>query len=116
MPNLYGAIVGHIVSGLTGGPGVTPGCNIGNDFALFEQGTRHTARDIVGKGIANPTGILLSSVMMLRHLSLPKFADIIQQGVFQTLKEGKVHTPDLGGTSGTEQFTNEVINNTLKLV
>ncbi len=77
LPNLYGSIIGSIVSGLVGGPGICPGTNIGHNNAIFEQGARHTAEDLVEANTANPTGLILSSVMMLRHLKLPHFAEIL---------------------------------------
>ncbi|OMJ79824.1 hypothetical protein SteCoe_20074 [Stentor coeruleus] len=111
LPNLYGSILANIISSLAGGPGISPGVNIGPDFALFEPGTRHLARDISGKGIANPTAMILSSAMMLRHINLPHFAERIQNGVFKTIKEGKVLTQDIGGKATTYEYTKEVINN-----
>ncbi|CAG9329309.1 unnamed protein product [Blepharisma stoltei] len=111
LPNLYGSIISNIVSFLVGGPGITPGVNIANDFALFEPGTRHLAKDIAGKGIANPTAILLSSAMMLRHLNLPHFAERLQEGLFKTIREGNVLTKDIGGVATTYEFTKEIIKN-----
>jgi isocitrate dehydrogenase (NAD+) len=60
---------------LTGGPGIAPGCNVGDSVTIFEQGARHIAADIAGKGIANPCAALFSTAMMLRHLHLPDFSD-----------------------------------------
>jgi len=77
LPNLYGSIIGSVVAGLVGGPGIAPGCNIGEDHAIFEQGARHSAEDLVVSKKANPTAFLLSSVMMLRHLQLPYFSNTI---------------------------------------
>jgi isocitrate dehydrogenase (NAD+) len=111
LPNLYGSIIGHIASSLVGGPGITPGVNIGHDFGLFESGTRHVGKDIVGLAVANPTSMILSSAMMLRHINLPHFAERIQNGVFRTIKEGTVLTRDLGGKATTFEFTKEVIKN-----
>ena len=111
LPNLYGSILANIVTFLVGGPGITPGVNIGPDFALFEPGTRHLGHDIAGKGLANPTSMILSSAMMLRHLNLPHFAERIQSGVFKTIKEGKVLTCDVGGNASTYEFTKEIIKN-----
>lgn len=111
LPNLYGSILANIASFLVGGPGITPGVNIGPDFALFENGTRHLAQDIAGKGIANPTSMILSSAMMLRHLNLPHFAERIQEGVLKTISEGKVTTKDIGGNASTYEYTKEVIKN-----
>lgn len=68
MPNLYGAIVSNIGAALVGGPGIVPGCNIGRDYAVFEPGCRHVAKDIMGKNMANPAAMILSATMMLRHL------------------------------------------------
>ncbi len=63
------------VAGLTGGPGLFPGVNVGENVAIFEQGARHVAKDIAGMGVANPSAALLSAAMMLRHLNLPGFSD-----------------------------------------
>lgn len=68
MPNLYGAIVSNIGAALVGGPGIVPGCNIGRDYALFEPGCRHVGKDIMGTNKANPSAMILSATMMLRHL------------------------------------------------
>lgn len=63
------------MAGLTGGPGLFPGVNVGENVAIFEQGARHVAKDIAGQGVANPSAALLSAAMMLRHLNLPGFSD-----------------------------------------
>ncbi len=63
------------MAGLTGGPGILPGVNVGDECAVFEQGARHVAKDIAGRGIANPTAALLAGAMLLRHLNLPDFSD-----------------------------------------
>lgn len=86
------------MAGLVGGPGISPGANIGNTCAMFEQGARHTGLDICGKDIVNPTAILFSSVMMLRHLKLPVFADRLEASIFSTLAEG-IKTRDVGGSA-----------------
>jgi isocitrate dehydrogenase (NAD+) len=70
MPNLYGAIVSNIGAALVGGPGIVPGCNVGRDYALFEPGCRHVAKDIMNTNKANPAAMILSATMMLRHLGL----------------------------------------------
>lgn len=111
LPNLYGSIVGSIVSGLVGGAGIAPGANIGRKYAIFEQGARHAAKDIATTGRANPTAFILSSVMMLRHLGLPFFAEQIQNAVFRTLEQGDIRTPDIGGHNTTAEFTKAVIEN-----
>jgi len=84
-PNLYGTILSHIAAGITGGVGMTPGACIGPDCALFSQGMPHTGMNIAGKDIANPTSILISSVMMLRYLGLPRFADQISTAINEVL-------------------------------
>ena len=111
LPNLYGAIILNIAAYMVGGPGVSSGVNLSDKVAIFEQGTRHTGGKVAGKNLANPTAMMLSSVMMLRHLQLPHFADRIQEGVLKTLKEGRVRTADIGGSATTTKFTEEVINN-----
>lgn len=102
-PNFYGSLVTSAVAGLVGGAGIAPGANIGYDCAVFEQGARHAALPIAGKGVCNPTGILLSSVMMLRHLKLPNFADRLESALFSTFASG-VKTIDVGGSATTSQF------------
>jgi len=74
-PNLYGNLVCNVVAGLCGGYGVCPGSNVGNQIAIFEQGARQVAANLRGKDQANPTAMLLSGAMMLRHLKLHNFAD-----------------------------------------
>ena len=110
-PDLYGSIISHIAAGITGGVGMTPGACIGNNYALFSQGMPHSGMKLAGKDAANPTSILLSSVMMLRYLGLPMFADKISNAITTTLAEGKVRTQDIGGSHTTSQFTREVIHN-----
>lgn len=110
-PNLYGTIISHIAAGITGGVGMTPGACIGNNYALFSQGMPHSGMSLAGKNIANPTSILLSSVMMLRYLGLPMFANKISKAITKTLEAGQVRTPDIGGTNSTSDFTKAVILN-----
>jgi isocitrate dehydrogenase (NAD+) len=108
-PNFYGSLVTNAVSGLVGGPGIAPGANVGLHAALFEQGARHAAMDIAGKGVMNPTGILLSSVMMLRHMKLQVFADRMQRAVLDTIESGKCRTQDIqGGTATTAEFLDAI--------
>ena len=108
-PNFYGSLVSNLVAGLVGGPGLVPGATIGQHGAIFEQGARHTALDIAKKDLANPTGMLFSSALMLRHLKLHKFADRVESAVFSTLADG-VKTKDLGGEAKLSEFTQEVID------
>ncbi|KAG1221198.1 hypothetical protein G6F35_006162 [Rhizopus arrhizus] len=109
MPNLYGNIVSNVGAGLIGSPGLIPGCNIGREFAMFEPGCRHVALDIQNQNSANPTAMLLSSVMMLRHLNLDEHANRISSAVYETISSGNARTVDIGGTSTTKEFTNAVI-------
>lgn len=109
--NLYGNIVSNVGAALVGGPGIIPGCNIGREYAMFEPGCRHVAKDIQGRNTANPTSTLLSSCMMLRHLNLDDHAGRIANAVHKTISEGKVRTPDMGGNSSTTDFTSAVIAN-----
>ncbi|KAH7105514.1 hypothetical protein BKA62DRAFT_689917 [Auriculariales sp. MPI-PUGE-AT-0066] len=109
MPNLYGAIVSNIGAALVGGPGVVPGCNIGREYALFEPGCRHVAQDLMGQNVANPTAMILSATMMLRHLGLDHLANSIAAATMEVINEGKVRTRDIGGSAGTSEFTAAVI-------
>jgi len=108
MPNLYGDILSDLCAGLIGGLGLTPSANIGTGGAIFEA-VHGTAPDIAGQDKANPTALLLSSVMMLRHMQLPEHAKKIEAACFETIKEGKVITGDLGGSGSCSGFTNEII-------
>ena len=89
MPNLYGDILSDLGAGLIGGLGLTPSGNIGQDASIFES-VHGTAPDIAGKDLANPTALLLSSCMMLRHMKLNDYADNIENAVLKTIAEGKV--------------------------
>lgn len=89
MPNLYGDILSDMGAGLIGGLGLTPSGNIGDECSIFEA-VHGSAPDIAGKGLANPTALLLSSIMMLQHMGLTEHAGRIQKAIFQTLAEGKV--------------------------
>ncbi|CAD8092539.1 unnamed protein product [Paramecium sonneborni] len=109
MPNLYGSIVQNVVAGITGGVGMAAGASIGKNHALFSQGCRHTGRDIAGQNIVNPSALLVSSSLLLRHLGLPNFADQICSAVQETIQNKNFKTKDIGGKASTEQFTKEVI-------
>jgi isocitrate dehydrogenase (NAD+) len=108
LTNLYGDIMSDLAAGLVGGLGVVPSGNIGEQVALFEA-VHGTAPDIAGKGIANPTAILLSSVMMLEHLGEREAAQRIQEGIEQVYREGRALTPDVGGRATTSEFSTAVI-------
>jgi len=110
LPNLYGSILSNIGAGLVGGAGVVPGCNMGREVSLFEPGCRHVGLDIKGKHQANPTALLLSGSMMLRHLGLDDHANRISKAVYDVIADGKVRTRDMGGNSTTEEFTRSILN------
>lgn len=110
MPNLYGDIMSDLSSGLIGGLGLTPSGNMGVDTSIFEA-VHGSAPDIAGKGLANPTALLLSSVMMLRHMKLNTYADQIEKAALETLASGKENiTKDLKGSATTKHFTDQVIS------
>ena len=88
MPNLYGGILSNIAAALVGGPGIVPGCNMGRDVAVFEPGCRHVGLDIKGKDQANPTAMLLSGSMLLRHLGLDDHANRISKAVYDVIATG----------------------------
>ncbi len=111
MPNLYGDIMSDLAAGLIGGLGLTPSGNIGlDDMAIFES-VHGTAPNIAGQDRANPTALLLSACMMLRHMDMFKFADKIEAAVLETIAHGKFLTSDLGGTCSTTAFTQEICKN-----
>jgi len=110
MPNLYGDILSDMCAGLIGGLGLTPSGNIGDECSIFEA-VHGSAPDIAGKGLANPTALLLSSIMMLQHMGLYQHADKIQAAIFKTLAEGKTITGDLGGKAKTHEYADAVIKN-----
>ncbi|RYG56235.1 hypothetical protein EON66_03385 [archaeon] len=83
-PNFYGSLVSNVVAGLIGSAGVVPGASVGATSAMFEQGARHVGLDIAGKDVANPTSMLLSSVMMLRYLKMHNHADRMERAIFST--------------------------------
>jgi isocitrate dehydrogenase (NAD+) len=110
MPNLYGGILSNIGAALVGGPGIVPGCNMGRDVAVFEPGCRHVGLDIKGKDQANPTAMLLSGSMLLRHLGLDEHANRISKAVYDVIGDGKVRTRDMGGLASTHEFTRAVLD------
>jgi isocitrate dehydrogenase (NAD+) len=108
MPNLYGDIISDLAAGLVGGLGVVPGANIGDGCALFEA-VHGSWPQAAGKGIANPTAMIRTGGMMLRHLGEAAIADRVEQAVGAALQEGSVRTQDLGGTASTQEFTEAVL-------
>jgi len=108
LPNLYGDVMSDLAAGLVGGLGVVPSGNIGQDAAIFEA-VHGTAPDIAGKGLANPTALLMSSILMLNHLGEQSAAARIEMALIKVYKEGKHVTKDVGGKAGTQEFTDAVI-------
>ena len=102
--NLFGDILSDLVAGLVGGLGMTPGANIGANAAIFEA-VHGSAPDIAGKGIANPTALLLAAAMMLDHCKLPEIAARLRTAIHETLNGDQVRTGDLGGKATTAEFT-----------
>jgi isocitrate dehydrogenase (NAD+) len=102
--NLYGDILSDLGAGLVGGLGIVPGANIGEDAAVFEA-VHGSAPDIAGRGIANPTAVIQSAVMMLRHLGEMVAAERIEAALLEVYRRGDVRTADLGGSATTDRFT-----------
>jgi isocitrate dehydrogenase (NAD+) len=107
LPNLYGDIVSDLCAGLVGGLGVVPGANLGIDAAVFEA-VHGSAPDIANKNRANPTALLLSAIMMLRHIGEQAAADRVSAGLDRVLVAGEVRTRDMGGTASTTEFADAV--------
>jgi isocitrate dehydrogenase (NAD+) len=107
LPNLYGDIVSDLCAGLVGGLGVVPGANLGTDIGVFEA-VHGSAPDIAGKGVANPTALLLSALLMLRHLGEDAIADRISRALGLVLGDDQIRTRDLGGTASTAEFTSAI--------
>jgi isocitrate dehydrogenase (NAD+) len=108
LENLYGDIVSDLCAGLIGGLGLVPGANIGELGAVFEA-VHGSAPDIAGQGIANPTALLQSGILMLRHLGEREAADRVEHAMLKVYTDGQVRTRDVGGTSHTDEFAHAVI-------
>jgi isocitrate dehydrogenase (NAD+) len=108
LPNLYGDIVSDLAAGLVGGLGMVPGANMGEKQAVFEA-VHGSAPDIAGRGVANPTAMMLSAVLMLQHLRELESAKRLQNAVEKIYAGKKNITPDVGGSASTTQFTDAVI-------
>ena len=108
LENLYGDIVSDLCAGLIGGLGLAPGANIGEQGAVFEA-VHGSAPDIAGQGIANPTAILMSGILMLRHLDEMDAADRVEKAMMDVFVEGNIRTRDLGGTAKTDEFATAII-------
>jgi isocitrate dehydrogenase (NAD+) len=108
LENLYGDIVSDLAAGLIGGLGLAPGANIGESGAVFEA-VHGSAPDIAGQGLANPTAVLMSGLLMLKHLGEREAADKIEKAMLDVFAEGKTLTKDLGGSANTMDFANAII-------
>jgi isocitrate dehydrogenase (NAD+) len=108
LENLYGDIISDLAAGLVGGLGVVPGANIGEFGAVFEA-VHGSAPDIAGKNIANPTALLQTAIMMLRHLGERAAADLVERAMIHTLANKQVRTRDLGGTASTTEYTEAIV-------
>ncbi len=108
MENLFGDIISDLTSGLIGGLGVAPSANLGENYAVFEA-VHGSAPDIAGKGLANPTALLLSGCMMLELLDEHHAAEKIRTAINAVIKEGKHVTHDLGGKAKTQEYVNALI-------
>jgi len=106
--NLFGDIVSDLAAGLVGGLGVVPGANISDEFAVFEA-VHGSAPDIAGKNLANPTALIFSALLMLRHLGEEEAADRIWKSMIVTLAIGHKLTHDLGGQCSTTEYTDELV-------
>src|SRR4051794_40540561 len=107
LPNLYGDIVSDLCAGLVGGLGVVGAANLGSEIGVFEA-VHGSAPDIAGKNLANPTALLLSAVLMLRHIGEGAAADRIMRALGTVLLAGACRTRDLGGTASTMEFADRV--------
>jgi isocitrate dehydrogenase (NAD+) len=108
LPNLYGDIVSDLAAGLVGGLGMAPGANLGEKYAMFEA-VHGSAPDIAGKDVANPMAMILSAIMMLRHVGQGAAGDRIERALDAVLADKHSVTPDLGGTAGTRAMTDAII-------
>jgi len=108
LENLYGDIVSDLCAGLIGGLGLVPGANIGEQGAVFEA-VHGSAPDIAGQGIANPTALLQSGILMLKYIDEREAAERIENAMLKVFEEGKVRTRDIGGTAKTGEFARAII-------
>jgi isocitrate dehydrogenase (NAD+) len=108
LENLYGDIVSDLCAGLVGGLGLVPGANIGEQAAVFEA-VHGSAPDIAGQNVANPTALLQSAVLMLRHIGEREAADRVERAMLKVYREGKVRTRDVGGTARTNEFARAIV-------
>jgi isocitrate dehydrogenase (NAD+) len=106
--NLFGDILSDLTAGLVGGLGMAPGANIGADAAIFEA-VHGSAPDIAGKGLANPTALLLAAAQMLDHVKLHESATRLREAIDDTLNLDQVRTGDLGGKASTSEYTQALV-------
>lgn len=107
--NLFGDILSDEIAGLVGGLGMAPGANIGHDAAIFEA-VHGSAPDIAGKGLANPTALLLAAAMMLDHAERQDLGDRLRNTIDQTLNVDGIRTGDLGGSASTQQYADALVS------
>jgi isocitrate dehydrogenase (NAD+) len=107
LPNLYGDIVSDLCAGLVGGLGVVPAANLGTNIGVFEA-VHGSAPDIAGRNVANPMALLLSALLMLRHIGEAPMADRIMKALGTVLADDRVRTRDLGGTASTTEFADAI--------
>ncbi|MFZ1944036.1 MAG: isocitrate/isopropylmalate family dehydrogenase, partial [Acidobacteriaceae bacterium] len=108
LENLYGDIISDLCAAFVGGLGLVPGANLGTDCAIFEA-VHGSAPDIAGKNIANPTALLQSAVLMLRHIDEADAADRVHRAIEEVYESKQSLTRDVGGTAGTNEFGDAVI-------
>jgi isocitrate dehydrogenase (NAD+) len=108
LPNLYGDIVSDLCAGLVGGLGVAPGANIGIEAAVFEA-VHGSAPKYAGQNKANPTALMLSGVLLLRHIGQQAAAERVEEAIRAVIAEGRTVTYDLGGTAGTSEFADAIV-------
>jgi isocitrate dehydrogenase (NAD+) len=107
LPNLYGDIISDLCAGLVGGLGLAAGANLGWEYAVFEP-VHGSAPDIAGRGIANPTAMILSAALLLRHLGRDDAGMAVETAVAAVLEEGAIRTPDMGGRSSTDEVAEAI--------
>lgn len=108
LENLYGDIISDLGAGLVGGLGLVPGANFGELGAIFEA-VHGSAPDIAGQGVANPTALLQSGILMLRYINERDAAERVQSALHKVLREGRVRTRDIGGTARTTEYADAII-------
>ncbi|HEV2379657.1 MAG TPA: isocitrate dehydrogenase (NAD(+)) [Terriglobia bacterium] len=108
LENLYGDIISDLAAGLVGGLGLVPGANLGEECAVFEA-VHGSAPDIAGQNVANPTAMILSSILMLRHLGQIGAAERVEHAIHHLYAEGRYLTRDVGGSASTDEFTTALI-------